>query len=52
MGSLHQVLEIIFEVQRKISNKKITRREINYLTYETQFYLFLFSLDPSYFETS
>jgi hypothetical protein len=27
MGTLPQVLEIIFEVQRKMNNEKITRRE-------------------------
>ncbi len=35
MGVLLQVLEIIFEVQRKMSNEKITRREINFPTYKT-----------------
>jgi len=29
---LLQVLEIIFEVQRKMNNEKITRREINFST--------------------
>jgi hypothetical protein len=37
MGALLQVLEIIFEVQRKISNEKITRREISFPTYKTCF---------------
>ncbi len=45
---LSQVLEIIFEVQRKMNNEKITRREISFPTYKTRF----FSLDPSYFQTS
>jgi hypothetical protein len=35
MGGLPQVIEIIFEVQRKRSNEKITRRKISFLTYET-----------------
>jgi hypothetical protein len=41
---LPQVLEIIFEVQRKMSNEKIIRREINFLTYKTRFFPFFFSL--------
>jgi hypothetical protein len=49
MGTLFQVLKIIFEVQIKMNNEKITRREINFLTYKTRFFL---SLDPSYFQTS
>jgi hypothetical protein len=32
MGVLPQVLEIIFEEKRKMSNEKITRREINFPT--------------------
>ncbi len=31
-----QALEIIFEMQRKRNNEKITRREINLPTYKTQ----------------
>jgi hypothetical protein len=42
MGALPQVLEIIFEVQRKMNNEKITRREINFPTYK--FYLFIYFL--------
>jgi len=42
MGVLLQVLEIIFEVQRKMSNEKITRREINFPTYKTYSIFFLF----------
>jgi hypothetical protein len=34
MGTLPQVLEIIFEVQRKMNNEKITIREINFPTYK------------------
>jgi hypothetical protein len=48
MGTLLQVLEIIFEVQMKMSNEKIIRREISFPTYKTHF----FFLDPSYFQTS
>jgi len=49
---LLQVLEIIFEMQRKMSNEKITRREINFPTYKIYFFNLFFSLDPSYFQTS
>jgi hypothetical protein len=49
MGVLPQVLEIIFEVQRKMNNEKITRKEISFPTYKTFFFS---SLGPSYFETS
>jgi hypothetical protein len=52
MGTLPQALEIIFEVQRKRDNKKITRKEINIPTYKTHFFPFFFSLDSSYFQTS
>jgi hypothetical protein len=40
MATLLQALEIIFEVQRKRSNEKITRREINFPIYKTFFFLF------------
>jgi hypothetical protein len=40
---LPQVLEIIFEVQRKMSNEKITR-EISFLTYKTCFFFPFFCL--------
>ncbi len=40
MGTLPQVLKIIFEVQRKMSNEKITRREINFPTDKMHFFLF------------
>ncbi len=33
IGKLPQALEIIFEVQRKRSNEKITRRKISFPTY-------------------
>jgi hypothetical protein len=52
MGALPQVLETIFEMQRKMNNEKITKREINFPTYKTQFFFSLFSLGPSYFQTS
>jgi hypothetical protein len=39
MGALPQVLEIIFEVQRKMTNEKITRKEINFRAYKTFFFL-------------
>jgi hypothetical protein len=38
MGTLPQVLEIIFEVQRKMSNEKITIRKISFPTYKTRFF--------------
>jgi hypothetical protein len=44
MGTLPQVLEIIFEVQRKRNNEKITRRKINHPTYKTWFFFFFLSL--------
>jgi hypothetical protein len=40
MGTLPQALEIIFEVQRKRDNKKITRKEIKFPTYKTHFFHF------------
>jgi hypothetical protein len=49
MGTLPQVLKIIFEVQRKMSNEKIIRREISFPIYKTRFFP---SLDPFYFQTS
>jgi hypothetical protein len=35
MGAPPQALEIIFEVKRKRSNEKITRRKISFPTYKT-----------------
>jgi hypothetical protein len=49
MGVLLQVLEIIFEVQRKMNIEKIIRKEINFPVYKTCFFP---SLDPSYFQTT
>jgi hypothetical protein len=40
MGALPQVLEIMFEVHRKMSNENITRREISFPTYKTRFFFF------------
>jgi hypothetical protein len=51
MGAVPQALEIIFEAQRKKSNKKITRRKISFPTYKMCFFFFP-SLDPSYFQIS
>ncbi len=50
-GNVTSNIEIIFEVQRKMSNEKITRKEINFPTYKTCCFI-LFYLDPSYFQTS
>jgi len=36
---LPQFIEIIFEVQSKMNNEKITRREISFPTYKTCFFL-------------
>jgi hypothetical protein len=38
MGVLPQGLEIMFEVQRKMSNEKITIKEISFSTYKTSFF--------------
>jgi len=43
MGTLFQVLEIMFEVQRKMSNEKITRRKVNFSIYKTFFFFFLWT---------
>jgi hypothetical protein len=45
MGTQFQVLEIIFEMQRKMNNEKITRRKISFPNHETFFFSrpFLFS---------
>jgi hypothetical protein len=53
MGVLPQALEIIFEVQKKRSNEKITRRKMSLPTYKMHFFVFsFFSMDPSNFQTS
>jgi hypothetical protein len=41
MEALPQPVEIIFEVQRKRSNEKITRRKISFSTYKTLSFFFL-----------
>jgi len=38
MGALSQALEMIFEVQMKESNEKITRRKISFPTYKECFF--------------
>jgi hypothetical protein len=50
MGTLLQVLEIIFEVQRKMSSEKITRKEINFSTYKTFFFSICFLWTPPNFK--
>jgi hypothetical protein len=52
MGALPQALEIIFDVLRKRGNEKITKKEISFSTYKTYLFTYLFSLDPSLFQTS
>ncbi len=42
MGVAPQVLKIVFEVQRKMNNEKITRREINFLIYKILLFFPLF----------
>jgi hypothetical protein len=52
MGAVPQALEIVFEVQRKRSNEKITRKKKKafQLTKCVFFFFFvLYFLDPSYF---
>jgi hypothetical protein len=46
MGTLLQVLEIIFEVQNKRNNEKIIRREISFPIYKTHFFPFFCLLTP------
>jgi hypothetical protein len=48
MGTLTQVLEIIFEVQKKLNNEKITRREISFPTYKTCFKKKTFWTPPTF----
>jgi hypothetical protein len=43
MKTLPQALKIIFEVQRKRSNEKITRKEISFPTYKTHNFLIFYS---------
>jgi hypothetical protein len=39
MGALPQALEIVFEVQRKKSNEKTTKRKISFPSYQTLYFL-------------
>jgi hypothetical protein len=48
MEALLQALEIMFEVQRKRNNEKITRRKKAFQLTKHVF----FALNPSYFQTS
>jgi len=41
MKALPQALEIIFEMQRKKNNEKITRKKISFSTYKACFFFFL-----------
>jgi hypothetical protein len=50
MGVLPQVLEIIFEVQRKMNNEKNKKR--NKFSNLQNTFIFKKKLDPSYFQTS
>jgi len=43
MEALPRALEIIFEVQRKKNNEKITRRKISFRTYKTGFFFWLWT---------
>jgi len=43
MGALPQALEIVFEVQRKRSNEKITRKKKNFPIYKIRFFFFFLS---------
>jgi hypothetical protein len=52
MGVLPQALEIIFALQKKKSNEKITRRKISFPTYKKPFFFLFFCLHPSYFQIS
>jgi hypothetical protein len=40
MGALPRALEIIFEMQMKMSNEKIARRKIIFPTHKTHFFFF------------
>jgi hypothetical protein len=44
MGTLHQALEIIFEMKTKRSNEKIARRKISFPIHKTRFFPFFSSL--------
>jgi hypothetical protein len=42
MGMLFQVLEIIFEMKRKMNNEKVTRREIDFSNLQNMIYFYFF----------
>jgi hydrogenase maturation factor len=50
MGALPQALEITLEVQRKMSNKEITRKKKPF-QHTKHINIYFFSLVPSYFQT-
>jgi hypothetical protein len=51
MGALPQALEVIFEVQKKSSDEKITRRKISFSLYKRCFYFYLFIYFKSFFSS-
>jgi hypothetical protein len=51
MGVLPQALEIIFEVQMKMSNEKTNKKKNKHSNLQNAFF-FSFSLDSSYLQTS
>jgi hypothetical protein len=46
MGVLPQALEIIFEVQRKMINEKISRKKKSFPTYKRRFFFFFLLFGP------
>jgi hypothetical protein len=48
MGALPQAQEIVFKVQKKMSNEKIAKRKISFPTHKDFFFFFL---DPSNFQS-
>jgi hypothetical protein len=42
MGVLPQILEIILEMQRKMNNDKIIKKELSFPTYKTCVFSFFF----------
>jgi hypothetical protein len=51
MGALPQALKIIFEMQRKKSNEKITRRNKSFPTYKMCACVFFFLWTPFIFKS-
>jgi hypothetical protein len=47
MRALPQALEIIFEVQMKMSNEKIARRKISFATHKPRLFLFFLLFGPA-----